>query len=925
MVGHSFLRHLACRGVRSPKLFLTGALLLALGSIWLTAARLEFKTDRKDLVSSHQNYARLAREYEAEFRGLGDFIVVVRMSDPARAREFADRLAGELLGPAAASDGASPHRDAGPQDSKPIITDIFYRFDEDLLKGKKLVLLDSDDLASLANGIEEHQDFIEGLFESPSLYQIFYLVNQRMKQELVKTGVAAIIGHDDEEDGSDEQDTREIRFLSSLLRQTNAALEGTAPAHDSPWAEFFGGESFDQDAYLTTPDKQYLVMRVECRGGQGFLKNVAPLNLVRGTIARLQEEEFPEIRAGVTGQPALSADEMAAAMRDMKVAALLALLGVAALYIVMFRGLRRPLMVLASLLIGIAWTMGFLTLTVGHLTVLTVAFTSILIGLGIDFGFHLLTRYEEERAGGRELAEALDVSLGQTLPSLLATAMTTALAFFAVMLADFQGIRELGWISGGGLLLTFLATTLCLPALLALTERGARRARPRRPGLSPVLSEAVNRHRGKVLVGALVLSVLCLPTFRTVSFDYNLLNLQSASTESVVWEKKLLEAARESSWFGMTVASNEEELRLKERQFESLPVVSKVRSILDIRPEIEEQRKRISLIGNIRDIIEELSLEELQEPRALDVAELRRVLDKIKFTLRSRTEKSEGALDEEIRAARKELLSLIDTVQSLPEEDVARRLGEFQQPLFKDLEEKFGTLRSNLDPSPITAADIPAAIHGRFVSGQGRCLMYIYSAKDIWQRENMLEFVRELRSVDPDTTGAPVIGAESIGLMTKGYFEGGAYAFAAIILVVLVTFRKLTDAILCLAPVLLASIWTLGLMWLFGLRFNLANLVVIPLIIGIAVDGGIHLVHRVREEGSAQDLLTTSTSRAVLLSFLSTMIGFGCLMVADHYGIFSLGLLLTVAVGSALVVALTALPAILLYVPPEREVKGEEA
>lgn len=921
MVGHSFLRHLACRGVRAPWLFLTVALLLAAGSLWLTAARLEFKTDRNDLVSSHQNYVKLAREYEAEFRGLNDFIVVVRTSDPARARQFADRLAAELLKPAGTRDGASPRRDDRPQDSKPTITDIFYRFDDDLLEGKKLVLLGSDELASLADGIEEHQDFLEGLFESPSLYQIFYLINQRMKQELVKTGVAALIGDDEEEDGSDEEDTRQIKFLSSLLRQTNAALEGPAPAYESPWAEFFGGESFDRDAYLTTPDKQYLVMRLECRGGQGFLKDVVPLNLIRGTIQRLRSEEFPGIEAGVTGQPALSADEMAAALSDMKVGAILALLGVAALYIVMFREIRRPLMVLASLLIGIAWTMGFLTLTIGHLTVLTIAFTSILIGLGIDFGFHLLTRYEEERAGGRELADALDVSLRQTLPSLLATALTTALAFFAVMLADFRGIQELGWISGGGLLLTFLSTILCLPALLAITEGKARGDRARRLGLAPVFSRAISEHRGAVLVGALVLSVLCLPAFRAVSFDYNLLNLQSVSTESVVWEKKLLEAAKESSWFGMTVAASEEELRLKEKQFESLPVVSKVRSILDIRPEIEEQKKRIGLIGGIRDTIEDLALEELPEPRALDVAKLNRLLDKVKFTLRSRSEKSEGALDEGIRAARRELLSLIDTIQSLPEEDVAHRLGQFQKPLFDDFEKKFGMLRSNLNPSPITEEDIPEAIRGRFVSQQGRYLMYIYSAKNIWQRENMLEFTRELRSVDPDVTGAPIIGGESIGLMTKGYFEGGAYAFAAIILVVLVTFRKLTDTVLCLAPVLVASIWTLGLMWLFGLQFNLANLVVIPLIIGIAVDGGIHLVHRVREEGSAEGLLTTSTSRAVLLSFLSTMIGFGCLMVADHYGIFSLGLLLTIAVGSALVVALTALPALLLYVSPQREAK----
>jgi predicted RND superfamily exporter protein len=188
----------------------------------------------------------------------------------------------------------------------------------------------------------------------------------------------------------------------------------------------------------------------------------------------------------------------------------------------------------------------------------------------------------------------------------------------------------------------------------------------------------------------------------------------------------------------------------------------------------------------------------------------------------------------------------------------------------------------------------------------------------VWEKEAQEEFVQQLRQVDPDVTGNPVIGYESIKAMKEGYIEGGVYAFLAILVVTFLTLRRVGDTLLAILPLGLGVVWTAGLMWIFNLQFNLANLVAVPLIIGIGVENGIHLVHRYREEGiGGPALVAGSTGQAVALFSLTTMIGFGSLMVARYYGIFSMGLLLTIAVGSVLVASLTVLPLLLFRSPPQ--------
>jgi uncharacterized protein len=302
----------------------------------------------------------------------------------------------------------------------------------------------------------------------------------------------------------------------------------------------------------------------------------------------------------------------------------------------------------------------------------------------------------------------------------------------------------------------------------------------------------------------------------------------------------------------------------------------------------------------------------------VNLPDLRNTLNKLKLKLRAGgadPAPEEGSVGDTLREARRSLLAVSERLMQ-PQSEAATTavLARFQQTLFRDFQEKWSLLRNNLNPQgPITLADIPERLRARFLSADGtKFLLQIYPRKNVWEREAQEEFVSQLRQVDPDVTGSPVIVLESARVMEKGYVEGGVYALMVIMVVAFVALRRVGDVALALVPLGLGMVWTAGLMWLFNLQFNLANLVAVPLIIGIGVENGLHLVHRYRKEGvSGPALIASSTGQSVAVFSLTTMIGFGSLTVGKYYGIFSMGLLLTLTVGSVLVASLLVLPLLL--------------
>jgi predicted RND superfamily exporter protein len=240
----------------------------------------------------------------------------------------------------------------------------------------------------------------------------------------------------------------------------------------------------------------------------------------------------------------------------------------------------------------------------------------------------------------------------------------------------------------------------------------------------------------------------------------------------------------------------------------------------------------------------------------------------------------------------------------------ADKLAEFQQALFNDVRETFESLQNQNDSAPLRVDDLPAALRDQFVGETGKFLMQVFPKDDVWQRANQEKFVADLRTVDENATGTPVQLYEYETLLKNSYVQAAWYSLAAIAVLVFLHFRTTGSVILSLLPVGIGTLWLAGLMGYFNIPFNLANIMTLPLVIGIGVTNGIQILNRFAEERTPS-ILARSTGKAVLVSGLTAIAGFGSLILAKDQGIHSLGYVMAMGIATCMIAGLTFLPALL--------------
>lgn len=885
----------------APRLVVCVASVVAVGALWYTATHLTFTMSRNALVSSQTRPVQAWRTIKNAFTTVDYLTVVIEPQRVHRGKQFVDALVTRLQA-----------------DTQHFIQ-VVAQVDTTRLEGKKLLYVSADDLRTLRQRLEDAEELLTDLTASPGLGTLFTLINQEISKALVSHLTASLLETQTTVDAPSAGESLDVSFLTALFTEIDLALaDPQTYVFASPWGRFFLKDSkvWAQDEYLTAADERFFFVLVEPRPTSGtLLKYATALRVLRGHMQEVLRD-FPDVQAGVTGELALATDEMLASQRDTTIASLLALAGVALLFIITFRQLWHPLLVVITLVMAICWSLGLTTLSVGHLNILSIAFAPMLIGLGIDFGIHMLARYHEERAHEHDVVTALVITYRQTGPSVIAAALTTALAFFVLLLVDFPGLAELGWIAGSGILLCLLSSFTVLPALLTLYDRRHQVSR----GVWAVSRHDPVRPLTRLprttlsLIGLLTAAgVVLLPVPR---FDYNLLNLQAHGTESVVWEYRLLSDAKRSAWYALSVADSLDDLYRKKAAFAALPEVERVESLASLMP--ADHTTRLTLIAELPSYVAQLN-GSWDQPAPLDLTELDELLAKLRFKLQREPaswKPTKRPAPSDLAAARAALLSVQERLQVMTPETTRPVLEHFQQALMADIASKLSLLRDNLYPTPITLQDIPAYLLQRYVGQDGRYLIHLSARQNIWERESMEAFVTQLQLVDADITGPPVIAWHAMRQMQQGYARGGLYALGVILSIALVLFRRLKPALFALLPLLVGAMWTAAGMAIVQVPFNLANLMVLPVYMGIAIDSGIHLVHRALEHPeTAGAPLTRSTGKAVLLSALTTVVGFGSLMIAKHYGIFSLGQLFTLAVGANLVAAFVVLPIVVHLFP----------
>lgn len=865
---------------------------LAVLGLLVAATQLEFRTGRADLVASGERNRQLDDRFEREFEDLPErVVVVIRPRRPEAGRAFASAL------------GRRWERD-------PSLEKVLYRVDPEALKAKALFYLSPEELAALNGRLAAHRDLLHDLADAPTLANLLALINRQV--------TATLMDHLFTRDlRGEEVDNAplDVAPLRALLGSMTAWVGGSRP-FQSPWEAFFAtpGDGRPRDGFLWSDDQRLLFVLANPRASAGdFNRFQTAVAKIRADVSALQAEH-PEVEVGITGRAVLESDEMAAVQRDMTIAVVISLVGVTMLFVVFFRGIVQPALAAITLLVGASWALGFTTLTIGHLNILSIAFLPMLIGLSVDCSIHFVARYREERAAGHETGAAMARTIAGAGGGIAAAALTTAVSFLALLLAGFQGLAELGFVSGSGVLLAAAATFTTLPALLVLSDRRkAGRAVPPPPAAPHPAPRSPGLGRpAAALILSVVLVGLVVPGLGRVRFDFNLLNLQADDTEAARWARTVFASTRRSVLFEEVAAGSLDETRRKAAALSALPSVAEVESVLSVLPE-DQERKR-PLISDLQSLVGDLALRPAPAG-PVDVDAVRAILARLKFKLggADTPEPAQTGFDRDRRQVGRLVDELLAVTGRMDAADVGRTLAGFQEQLFRDLQEQLAVLMSAPEAEPVTPADLPPALQARYVGRTGQYRLFVFPAEDIWEFEPLARFVTDVRSVDPDTHGTPGSTYEYVRMMKEGYERAGWYALLSVTVLVVLVFRAVQPALLALVPLTVGAVWTLGLMGLLGASFNLANLLLLPLLVGIGIDNGIYVVRRFRETdpSSGAPALPRSTARAIILSALTTMVGFGSLMISSHHGIHSLGLVVVLGVGSVLAVSLMTLPALL--------------
>ncbi len=777
------------------------------------------------------------------------------------------------------------------------------------LRGKALHFLDQTNLGRVQQTVASLQGVSQGRWAQLELSTMLRDWNDQAAQ-------LAAVPHSPQTPApqTDRQVNDLAQQLERILRGLDHALQG--PPHQVPHltASLLSAPDHplahlpvDKDGYILFDQGQtglVLVRLKKTTEGQ-FAQGAEAITSLR-EIIQDQQTQCRDVAIGLTGLPILEYDEMSISQSDMVLASVLSLLGVACLFVAGFGGIRLPLLTVCSLLLAIGWSFGYITLGIGHLNILSISFGVILIGLGIDFGIHYVARYTQLRAAGQECTKALIETSAGVGPGIITGGVTTAVAFAAAALTQFTGVVELGLIAGGGILLCIVASLTVLPVMIRSLDRDQSHWQPPRPLPFAALCTPVLWFPRTALLLTVVATAWLGCGIPRLAFDHNLLNLQAAGLESVEWEHRLLESGDHGVWFAVSMTSTPQELAARKERFAKLTCVQRVEEISSLSPAADPQKSEIirhihRTLGNLP---AEVPLLPVAPPQVLQ-QELRR------------TESIVRNQPQTPRALQPLISQVTSHLERLDPTDCSRRISQFQQQLARELLDQLRQLHDVANPEAPTTGDLPPALRDRFVGQHGRHLLRVYPRGNVWDMEALTQFVTSLESVDPQVTGHPVQAYYSSRQMQQSYVHAAIYSVLAVIIILMLDLRSVRLVLLAIVPMAVGMLQLFGLLGWLGIPLNPANLIVLPLILGIGIDDGVHIVHDFLHARQTYRM-SPSTASAVVLTSATTMVGFGSMMIANHQGLRSLGQVLSLGVFLCLLTSLVTLPAALAIIARRR-------
>ncbi len=752
--------------------------------------------------------------------------------------------------------------------------------DNPFFEDNGLLFLPEERLRGLAGQIRQAGPLVTVLQSDPSL-----------------RGLARILG-EVESAGAGAAPPQIARLMSEMAATTAARAEGKA-------ATLNWGVLFDVGSDLL--GKRRLVLATPIPDNHSIDRFGAALDGLQADM-RAVRDEHPSVTLRVTGDPALQQQELDDAFSGALYASVLSFILVALSLVLGIRSGRLIWALLIALIVGSVWTTGLAAVTIGELNLISVAFMVLFFGLGVDFGTHIGLRYLEEVKAGGSADGALKAAMLGEGPSIALSALCAALAFLSFVPTSYEALADFGIISALGMLVAVVVTFTVQPALMAVMPPRP----PRTSGVGIGVGLWLGRHYKAVLAVSALVTVAALVVAPRARIDVNPLNLQNPNAAPVITYRDLASDPQTSPYALNVLAPNLDAARALAPRLRAVEGVAGVRFIENFIP--ADQDRKIAILGELMQNLQSMRPAETL-PRPDDAALAQAFAD-----LRRSSTALAGGPPSEVQKAAQGLAGALGRF--------AERQGtkpEALQALEDGLVGGFAELAFGLGAKlsvsePVTLESMPEDLRREWMTPEGTVRLTVMPAGDITSPEALNAFADRVQAVAPQAAGVPAILTGAGDAILHSFMEAIAYTTIAIAAVVAFMRRRLSDVLLVLAPLVVASIWTVAAAVLLDLPFNFANIIVVPLLIGLGVASSVHIVARARElshEAGASGgggVMDTSTSLAVLVAQLNTVAAFATLAISDHRGLYSMGMLLGLAILFVLVASLLVLPALLIAV-----------
>ncbi len=852
----------ACRA--KPLLTVLVALALVAASMLLVSQRLTMNTDSLALFVSGLDFREAEKNFDEQFPGEVDLIVaVIDGPSVAEAQHAADLLSKKL----------QTRKDLFKSVQNPTGGDFFAR--------NGLLYMSMLELEDLANELARAQPFLGAIATDRNARGLFRLLEFAFHAATRGEPSAGAIAPTAEQ----------------AAKVTHDMLDGKPAGLN--WNSLFSGFGppgmTARSMVLAQPILDLTSLE---QGGDAsaFIRESAR------AVGLTPENGY---RVRLTGQIPLSDEEFATVAEGTSISGVVSVVLVGILLFMALGSGRVVAATLITLLTGVLLTLGWATLSVGELNLISVAFAVMFIGIAVDFSIQFCMRYRAERHARGTDAAGLDLALdaaGTAMARPLAlAAATTALGFFSFMPTSYRGVSQLGVIAGGGMIIALALSFTLLPALLRLFGARGEAGEVGYSWAAP-FNRLIIAKRRPVLIGAVILGLAAAAVLPQLSFDFDPLKLKDPHTESMSTALELMDDPLINPNSLSILVKTPEEAKALVEKLSQMPHVDHAISIFDVVPDNQNEK-----LAEIQDIAF-LAGPVLQPGVA---AKAPPSFDELVAAARNTRVEAQAYLDspgakDPLKTAAQHFIAAADRLLEKPE---AATFDKLSAAFLTGFDEALSPLTRGLGPSPVTLDELPEELRATFISKDGRYRVQAFPKVTGGNAADLERFLKSVRSIAPDTIGAPVVIYESGRIVTSAFRTAALLALIAITVLLFAVFRNAADVARVLAPLLLAALLTLGTCALTGLALNFANIIALPLLLGVGVTFPIYFVSAWREGESV--LLASPAGRGMLYSALTTAAAFGSLAISTHIGTSSMGVLLTMALAYTLLATLIVLPALL--------------